>query len=463
MMNIFLLFLTTLLMIGYYITYSPSQRLENIETDNVVHLADLKSRAECVIAAQNAGLDSLDFEDDCIVNFLQISDSSEQQSLSGRGKQELDATFPITSRKPYQYICTDANYNVINCNSENVEFNYIVTKSKPLDDVDFAPMLQIIETLYQDKGSLGIYHYDGYLMTGDLSGQRPIADSIADSADLQHGQLVYITQYQIPYFYTYPDNPNSNHPCSNGGIRVERYGRTLCIGGEQSEISCKFGYVYDEENAQCVLLGNECETACAAIGCTSTCICHTDSDTVECVTSNPTTECPTENLIFDEDLQEYVCISEESNSGDAQCSGDDIRFIPTKGGTRSIGQTLQIKNISCATSCLRPARICNPDTGKYEYACLPDPAKMATCSNADEINGCTDENSGIYFGFNNNSGVYATPPAASTYTIQNMDLDDILASAPLHDNKFHCKTCTHGIHSGLSIENMVVTCNKNPK
>lgn len=450
-MNIFLLFLTTMLMIGYYVIYSPSQNLEHLDTDSVITMADLRSVAECVIGAQNAGMDSVPYNDACVAKYI---DS--------------------TTDTPYHYVCTDNSYFMVPCN-ENPTFNYIVTYSKQLDEKHHASMLKIIEKLYQDKGSLGLYQYSleedqTFLITADMSGRRTIAKQIFEEAGLEsedyeknNGRLVYIMQYQIPYMYSQPVVPGDASSCPEGTIAVQRYGRWLCIEKNPQQ-SCPHGTEFDETTELCEPISNDdCANACEQLNCgeEETCACY-DDGTTEC-TADDIPTCPDgSELIVDQDTNEYSCYEPEPTEETSPCSDFNDSFLYTNLRT-TLGRTARIKNVRCNTKCLKPTRICNAALGAYEYVCMPDPATAyihRECWPDGTIgqDDCTGPYYGMYFGFTKQS-------RADGLTLNNGDPIDVLGLIEKglipenkRDYKFHCKKCDYGINLDESADSLVVVC-----
>jgi hypothetical protein len=91
-------------MAGYYIISSPSQRIIEHETEYAIKRADLRSIAECVVAAQNAAMYGEEFNDVCVEKYEIVS----------------------------QYVCMNEKYNIMSCDSENSKaptFNFIITTS----------------------------------------------------------------------------------------------------------------------------------------------------------------------------------------------------------------------------------------------------------------------------------------------------------------------------------------------
>ena len=68
-MNIFLILLSIIIMAGYYVISSPSQRIIQHETEYAIQQADLRSIAECVVSAQNAAMYGEEFEDTCVERY----------------------------------------------------------------------------------------------------------------------------------------------------------------------------------------------------------------------------------------------------------------------------------------------------------------------------------------------------------------------------------------------------------
>ena len=427
-MNIFLLFLTTILMIGYYLIYSPSQNLENMDTNNVIQLSDLRSKAECVVAAQNSAMESIIYDDPCVELYGIVS----------------------------QYICTNGTYSLMPCDGNTKPtFNYIITTSDPVADKDRTDMLTIIGSLYQDKGSFGIYQKP-FLITPDAEGQREIAGSIADQAKLENGQLVYIMQYQIPHVYTYPETPDENG-CTDGTIRVQRYGRWLCIG-KDPVFSCPDTYRYDQSVRACVPYGqNTCDEACEKANCgpDETCVCY-DSGRVGCKAST-TLECPEGyEPVFNPDptVDGITCIPSNPEEG-SPCSDVAQTYRNAKS---TPGRTIRVKTVHCGT-CLKVTKVCNKQIGQYEYICLPDPDKITSKSCFDGIlENCTAENNrGIYFGFSS----FSRTDGIKTNNGEDLNIEQALdcIEEEKSDNMFHCKKCNNGINEEISVSPYVICCN----
>ena len=66
MMNIFMMILVAVFMVGFYMISSPSQRVPEQETEYAIRMSDLRSVAECAVAAHNAKIRGTSFQDICI-------------------------------------------------------------------------------------------------------------------------------------------------------------------------------------------------------------------------------------------------------------------------------------------------------------------------------------------------------------------------------------------------------------
>lgn len=438
-------------MIGYYVLYSPSQNLENLETDNVITMADLRSVAECVIAAQNAGMNSTSYTDSCVDKYLDAASDTQ----------------------PYRYVCTTATYSPTPCN-DRPAFNYIITYSKQLDSDKHAAMLKVIEKLYQDKGSLGLYQYSleedtAYLITADMSGQRVIEKNIFESAGLDssdyeenNGRLVYIMQYQIPYMYIYPLIAGDKNTCPEGTIAVQRYGRWLCIEANP-QASCPHGFALNPATALCdPLYTDDCEDTCTQLNCSSekTCACYGDG-TAECVSQADIPTCPDGyDLTVDPETNIYSCVEYQGSEEASPCSEQENTFVYSN-PRATVGNTIRVKPTHCNSSCLHPVKICNTATGAYEFVCLPDATKInsKSCFPDGEASEClATENKGIYFGFTQHSRADGILNNDGNQIV----VADLLAKGEIpvgsRDNMFHCKKCDYGINSGESVSPFVTVC-----
>ena len=459
-MNIFLLFLTTLFLIGYYVIYSPSQNLEHTETENIIKMADLRSLADCVVAAQN-----IKISDGGVISDTTYTDSCVE-------------TYKVVS----QFICTGDNFNILGCDEQAAKYNYIITKSKSIPQIDWPKMLKVIETSYQDKGSLGIYN-DSFLLTADMVGIHPIAANLSQTAKLEDGQLVYIMQYQIPKDYIFaPDNDPAN--CPTGTVAKPYYGQYLCVE-YNSPLVCDTGWHLGPDSGECEPdKPDECELICATQSCYGDGKCNCDNGEPYCIYECDIISCPDDEVCCDRDIScpfgttplitegqdGYDCVETIGTGGGCTDGGvgeapDDETLIGGNPGGRSgsAGRTMQIPTVRSSKSlicpaCMKKQRECNTVTEEWDYFCVPDASKASdkdNCWDETEKNDCAQDQDRVYFGFQ---------PKTRTDGIKTNNGDDIVLERVLdyfpaanRDLKFHCADCETPDY-GESVPSLVVKC-----
>jgi len=433
-MNIFLLFLTTIIMIGYYIMYSPSQNLSNMDDNNVIEMSDLHAMAECVVVTHN--------------DFISGIDEVDEKCAERYGVANAD------------YFCVTEEYSPIDCDSETgVKYAYWVTYSNAIQQEQFGSMLSVIETYYKSAYLFGIFNDDGdddYVLTVDSVGSHFLETPVNGLSET--GQLVYVTKKTItPTPPVPPEPPLPPEP----PIPDDNECEVLC----KTNLSGYYGKVLKNQcgkDEQCVCFPEDCDTNSNewAVNCLSEAVKHTSYSpsyvTATCVTSCGETEaeqcaincknmtgpngepagyysggmlnlevdavdqCPC-YCIPNNDFNlcgedgEYVLVpnTEDSvlgtesgyhweciHSGDEQCK-EGYEFIGPRASTgRAVGKTAQ--KISCKTSsypCFsRTPFKYKDDSGNCYQWCVPDPLTFS-------LRGCSDGNisstatSGVYFGF----------------------------------------------------------------
>ena len=168
-MNIFMMILVAIFMVGFYMISSPSQRVQEQETEYAINRSDLRAIAQCASAAHNAQIKGTKFQDICI----------EQNSITS------------------QYICLNSSKQITDCEitrNKKPTYSYIITMSAPLDANNYNNMLEVLEEDFPDAGAFGIF-LDGKIMAGGMANARSVPDAIIDELGLTNGQLIYFTQY----------------------------------------------------------------------------------------------------------------------------------------------------------------------------------------------------------------------------------------------------------------------------
>ena len=478
-MNIFLLFLTTLFMIGYYVLYSPSQQVTNTTTEDVVRMSDLRAIAECVIGMENAKMNSEDYNDPCV----------ERYKVSG------------------EYVCAndkDGTIVEVLCSEGEPEYNFIVSYSgfDILTVDDYGPMLDIIERYYQDKGTFGIYE-NHKLLTASSSGNVEINSVIygtdSSNARLQGGELVYVMQYKIPWTQEEIPDPEDPDSCVPPSVLMTIDGETVCAVPNPPSESCNTdGYVLNADG-ECVPLGDSecdelkgiCQKACEEAGKPDDCLIP-DCENMTCI---ELFECPSgtsQVVLTDEEYEE--CIQEHTDqecrcipniTGDdptVQCSDSQYVFTLSQ-ITHQTGGTMQ-RRIPRRGNCGPCERIggsrYNPDQQAWEAICVPDVTKIAlpTCNDADPTSSCVpaptldscycnDSTHTMFFGFQTGSDSQCiqdvSPIWSSSATSGILNLTEQITQhlPPLEyqDSKWHCMECPNGVNTAESMWPYIAVCN----
>lgn len=399
MVNIFLILLSVIIMGGYYIISSPSLRIMQHETQYAIQKADLRSIAECVVAAQNAAMYGEEFEDTCIERYN------------------------ITS----QYICMNDKYSIVPCDSVGTkapDYNYIITTSYELPESEYNSILEVLEKYYPDTGTFGVFT-DPELMSAGTVSNRKIPQKIIDAAKLQPGQLMYIMQYKIPEEnIEYPVADAANIECPSGTMKTYRFGRWQCIEYNY-KTSCTGDTIWDNDLMECV--ADETRKPLCSNNQTAVLI----DNIWECVDPFGDITCPdgmTARLNYN--MLEWECVN-DPNAVKSVKKCDNIATMPNNHG--NVGPTLRVRSISC-TDC--EIAILNEET--CETYCIPDPSKLndKKCYSG-YVDECVGPTRGIYFGFSTKSRIDGID-ALSQQTV-------VLDKNHSQNRMFNCMDCGDGI------------------
>lgn len=413
-LNIFLILLSVIIMAGYYIISSPSQRIIEHETEYAIKKADLRSIAECVVSSQNAAMYGEEFDDVCVEKY------------------------EVTS----QYVCMNDKYNVVPCDSEDSkspDFNFIITTSYPLPEEEYNNMLEILEKYYPDAGTFGVFMNPNLMSAGSVA-NRSIPERIISAARLQKGQLMYLMQYKIPdQTIDYPLVDGSGIECPGGTMKTFRFGRWQCVEYNY-KISCTGDTIWDPDLLDCV--ADESRRPLCANNQTAVLI----EDIWECVDPFSDQVC-SDNMVarLNYSTLTWECV-EDPNATKNVKKCDNIARAPQMRG--AVGATLRVRSVSC-TDC--ETAIVDEDT--CETYCVPDPSKLTDprCYDAD-ISECSGPNRGIYFGFSAKSrfeGIAALENAKIT-----------LDRNHSQNRMFNCMDCGEGvIDTEQSVPPYTAVCN----
>lgn len=413
-MNIFMMILVAVFMVGFYMISSPSQRVPEQETEYAIRMSDLRSVAECAVAAHNAKIRGTSFQDICI----------EQNSVAS------------------QSVCMNASKRITECaivSNRAPEYSYIITTTAPLQDGDYNNMLEILETNFPDAGTFGIF-LDGKIMLGGISGAANVPDAIIDELELQNGQIVYMTQYEIPTttnVITATTAANGQDVvCPIGTIKTYRFSRWQCIPFN-TQTDCGGDMIWDSELQTCVADENK-KPLCAEQQ-TAVLV-----DSVwECVNPFPEKACPSGMIArLNYSTLEWECVADPSVTNNIK-KCETVTISPTFG---IVGTTAGISSSSC-TDCERA--IINPDT--CATTCVPDPTKITDPRCYGDTDACSGPNRAIYFGFPNASY------AANVSEINGLRIP--IDSSHSQNRKFNCLDCGDGeIDSEQSVPPYIAIC-----
>ena len=412
MMNIFMMILIAVFMLGFYMISSPSQRVIQQETEYAITKSDLRSIAECTSAVHNAQIRGETFQDVCV----------EQNGIRSA------------------FVCLNSNMRVTNCEivkNKKPDYTYIVTATNTINADNYNKMLEILEEYFPDAGTFGIF-MNGKIMIGGTVGARIVSDAITDEMNLEDGQLVYLTQYEIPAEDTIFTAPvQTDVICPIGTIKTYRFGRWQCIG-YNTKTDCGGDMIWDSELSACV--ADESKKPLCAEQQTAVLV-----DSVwECINPFPEKVCPngmTARLNYS--TLEWECVTDPSASKNTK-KCENLTHGAIFG---AVGTTIRVPTSSC-TDCEQ--QITDYDT--CETFCIPDPSKLDNKScypgNTKE---CSGNNKGFYFGFPTYS--YANKVSAvKGYAIP-------LDKQHSQNRKFNCMDCgDQGIDTERSIPPYIIVC-----
>ncbi len=412
-MNIFLIMLVSLFMAGYYMFFGPNTRVYEQETEYAVAQSDLRSVAECTMAVHNAKINNYVFEDVCV----------EQNQIKS------------------EYICLNANLKDTTCeivHGRKPDFSFIVTTTGTLNPGDYNEMTEILEQDFPGAGTFGIYQ-DGVILAAGTSIKRQVPDAIRAKMEMQDGQLVYITQYDVPDTEKEFSEPGQDDiVCPFGTSKNYRFGRWQCIGYNMKS-SCGGDMIWDSDLMECV----PDESRKPLCGSKQTAVMV--DNVWECVDPFPDRTCPGGFVArLNYDSLEWECVEDPSVvKVQKKCDMSSKRFVRGR-----FGATVRVQNSSC-TDCEK--MVLDEDT--CETKCVPDETKISSPScypgNPAE---CSGLSRAIYFGFPN------TKYIANVSAVANVDVP--LDSHHSQNRKFNCLDCGVGTVNILkSVYPYVAVCN----
>ena len=412
-MNIFIMILVALFMAGYYMFDSPSQRIANHETQNAIMQSDLRTIAQCATALHNAQINGTNFQDICI----------EQNNIVSK------------------FICLDKRLKITNCEAEKNKkpaFSYIITATAVLNPEIHNSMMEIMEQHYAESGTFGLF-VDNMIMSGGTATKRIVPKAIIEDMNLENGQLVYLTQYEMPDVGTqYEIATTPDIECPTGTTKVYRFGRWQCIT-YNTKTDCGGDMIWDSDLSECV--PDESRKPLCADTQSAVMV----DEVWECINPFSEKSCP-DNLIarLNYNTLEWECVTDPTIDKTVK------KCVHLTGGAvygGALGATLRVPQTSC-TDC--ETIITNQDT--CETWCAPDPDKIndARCYPG-QFEGCDGATRAFYFGFPNVQ--YADKVDAVN------DIEIPFNKSYAQNRKFNCMDCgVNGIDEEKSRPPYVVIC-----
>jgi len=399
MMNIFIMILVAVFMAGFYMLSAPSQRVIQQESTYAMERADLRSIAECAAAAHNATIRGGEFNDICIT----------QNNIESK------------------FICLNTNLTVTKCEivrKKKPAYSFIVTAAAPVPDDKYNDMMEILEQHFADAGTFGIYQ-NKLIVSGGTATKRAVPKGIIEEMELTDGQLVYMTQYEIPDADTqYTAPQTADVICPAGTVKAYRFGRWQCIG-YNTKTNCAGDMIWDSDLLECV--ADESRRPLCASQQTAVLV----DDVWECINPFPDKQCPSDMVArLNYNTLEWECVADPNKTESVKkCAHMTAGAVYGKPGA-----TLRVPQTSSCTDCEQ--MITDPDT--CVSVCVPDPAKITEpgCypGRTDE---CSGPSRGFYFGFP--SQKYAANVDAVSHKSVPIDA--------MHDQnrKFNCLDCGNGV------------------
>ena len=411
-MNIFLIMLMSLFMAGYYMFFAPNTRVVEQETDYAIAVSDLRSIAECALAVHNATITGNTFNDICV----------EQNQIKT------------------EHVCFDSRFSIMDCYSDGVKrpsHSFIITTTGALDTSEYNEMMDILEKNFTTNGTFGIYQ-NGLIMIAGTSTKQTLPKAMVDKLGLENGQLIYMTNYDIPdpeRVFTDPGVEDVN--CPAGTQKVFRFGRWQCAN-YNVKTSCGGDQVWDASAMECIPdesrrpLCVGVETAVMVDG------------VWECVAPFGEYKCPGGQIArLNYETLEWECTQDPNKATKrGKCT------MPTPTVIRGHnGATLRVVPNDC-TDCEKA--IINEEN--CTITCVPDLTKLSSSAcYPGRVNDCRGPSKAFYFGFPD--AEYADK--AGVVSVKSIPFD----SEHSKNRRFNCLDCgKENVNSSLSKHPFVAVC-----
>ena len=401
-------------MAGYYMFFAPNTRVVEQETEHAIIVSDLRSIAECAIAVHNAEITGGTFDDICV----------EQNQIK-------------TDR-----VCFDARFSITDCTSDGYkrpQYSFIITTTGALDISDYNAMMEILEKNFTTSGTFGIYQ-DEVIMVAGTSAKQTLPKSVIDKLELENGQIIYMTHYDIPdpaRVFTEPEVESVT--CPAGTQKVYRFGRWQCAA-YNIKTSCGGDQVWDSSVMECVPdesrkpLCTGVQTAVMVDGIW------------ECVAPFGEYKCSGDKIArLNYETLQWECVDDPNKlQQTGKCTMPRPQIVRGRGGA-----TLRVVANDC-TDCERAIT----DEETCTVTCVPDPAKLSTTAcYPGRVTDCRGASRAFYFGFPNAQYV----EKFGAVSVESVPFD----ASHSQNRRFNCLDCGTGtVDSSRSTYPYVAVCNE---
>jgi hypothetical protein len=432
-MNIFIMILVFVFMTGYYLIDSPGQRVGDESIRAAMRNTDVHSVLDCVARAHSS---AMELDSAGKVNTMQ---TLEYDNLSCVEK------YNVKSIK----LCADERRIVSACAPQRTGKaigNFIVTIANTPDDKDANLVLKTLAKDYGAAPNFGLVVASDERAFAIVSGnghRRQIPNSIANAANLQNGQIIFITQYSLLSSANRETAEQyvEDITCLFGEQKVWRFNKWECMTPSPVEI-CTGDKIWDSNTETC-----EMDVSRRPL-------CGGNQTAVEvddlwmCIDPTPTRVCPDGTMAsLDYITMEWYCsVPSESSARQGKCRDVIIAKRPAVGGTL-----------------LKPTSLCNDcermiiDKNTCNAVCVPDETKLRNSACYPQASQCRGAARAFYFGF----------PADEKYLANATEFLPALNDVEIHldgmhsqNRKFNCLDCGAGgrIDNHRSLPPFVAVC-----
>ena len=411
-MNIFIMLLVALFMGTYYLISSPSLRIREQEIDYAVTRADLRSVAECTLAAHNATINNQTFDDVCVT----------QNGIKSH------------------VVCMSAKNTITPCNADKAKkatYTYILTTTQPIQDDKYNDMMEILEQYYADAGTFGVF-IDDQIVSGSGT-KRNIPKAVAKEYSVSDGQLVYLTQYSIPDVeVNYETTDSEGIVCPAGTAKAYRFGRWQCIN-VNPKTNCAGDMIWDSTAGECV--PDESRKPLCAAQQTAVIV----DDVWECLNPFADKTCPGGLIArLNYNTLEWECVADPSATQvTKKCDHISAGIVYGR----------QEASVRISTSSCTDCEALYVDQETCRSICMPDKSKLndTRCYPANTRT-CDGPTMGFYFGFPDAAYIANVPMVKGTH----VPLD----TSHSKNRMFNCMDCgSRGIDESRSLPPYVIVCN----